>query len=188
MLAASLGEVAACAVRVPTEVVKQRAQAAQFASSRAALGHILSTYRGTRLVRELYRGGGITLLREIPFTIVQFPLWEALRARHAEHFGVAGGGAAIGAGPSAVYGSIAGAIAAGVTTPLDVIKTRLMLATERVSAIEMSRRIVSESGIGALFAGSGPRIAWISIGGFVFLGSYQWAYNTLGRDTETEHL
>jgi solute carrier family 25 S-adenosylmethionine transporter 26 len=33
MLAASLGEVAACAVRVPTEVVKQRAQAGQYPSS-----------------------------------------------------------------------------------------------------------------------------------------------------------
>ena len=38
MLAATLGEIAACAVRVPTEVVKQRAQAKQHPSSRAALG------------------------------------------------------------------------------------------------------------------------------------------------------
>src|SRR3954471_10004427 len=41
MVAASLGEVAACAVRVPTEVVKQRAQAGQYPSSISALQGIL---------------------------------------------------------------------------------------------------------------------------------------------------
>src|ERR1700710_2468896 len=45
MLAASLGEVAACAVRVPTEVVKQRAQAGQYPSSVSALRGILSQHR-----------------------------------------------------------------------------------------------------------------------------------------------
>ena len=46
MLAASLGEVAACAVRVPTEVVKQRAQAGQHGgSSWAALRAILALHR-----------------------------------------------------------------------------------------------------------------------------------------------
>src|SRR5271168_4168673 len=45
MLAASLGEVAACAVRVPTEVVKQRAQAGQHPSSILTLRAILGQYR-----------------------------------------------------------------------------------------------------------------------------------------------
>jgi solute carrier family 25 S-adenosylmethionine transporter 26 len=190
MLAASLGEVAACAVRVPTEVVKQRAQALQFAGSGAALAHILRSYSGARLVRELYRGGGVTLLREVPFTIVQFPLWEALKARHRTFFSSSSSSSAtytVGALPSAVYGSIAGAVAAGVTTPLDVLKTRLMLATERIGAIDMLRQIIRESGVRALFAGLGPRMAWISIGGAVFLGSYQWAYNMLDGEAEMEH-
>ncbi|KAJ4329956.1 S-adenosylmethionine transporter, partial [Ascochyta clinopodiicola] len=71
MLAASLGEVAACAVRVPTEVVKQRAQASQHPSSLAALTHILNQRASHGLAhvwRELYRGWSITIVREVPFT------------------------------------------------------------------------------------------------------------------------
>ena len=190
MLAGSLGEIAGCVIRVPVEVVKQRAQAVHYPSSLAAMQHIIRTNSGTELVRELYRGGGITLLRELPFTMIQFPLWEALKTWHVKRFttNVVSGDLVstrlraadhIGTVPSALYGSLAGAIAAGITTPLDVLKTRLMLLRERVGAATMLRRIIKESGPRALFAGIGPRVVWISAGGAIFLGSYQWAWNTL---------
>lgn len=144
----------------------------------------------------MYRGGGITLLREIPFTIIQFPLWEALKAWHVRRFAVgnghgvgtlketSGSSNAIPALPAALYGSLSGAIAAGITTPLDVLKTRLMLSRERVSAGAMLQQILRDSGPRAFFAGFGPRIMWISAGGAIFLGSYQWAHNMLGGQTE----
>ncbi|KAI2795438.1 hypothetical protein BLOT_016754 [Blomia tropicalis] len=61
----------------PVEVVKQRAQ----------------TYHSTSLtvfcetianggLRSLYRGYGITILREIPFSLIQFPLWEYLKIQY----------------------------------------------------------------------------------------------------------
>ncbi|KAL6703264.1 S-adenosylmethionine transporter [Coniothyrium glycines] len=179
MAAASLGEVAACAVRVPTEVVKQRAQASQHPSSRAALHHILRQRhaRGAAHVwRELYRGWSITVVREVPFTVIQFPLWEALKRYRCAQTGrghVSGleGG---------LLGSVAGAVAAGFTTPLDVLKTRMMLAAEKQPMVTMLRAILRESGPGAFFAGIGPRVGWISAGGAIFLGSYQWASNALG--------
>ncbi|KAF2856257.1 mitochondrial carrier [Plenodomus tracheiphilus IPT5] len=179
MLAASLGEVAACAVRVPTEVVKQRAQARQHPSSLSALRYILDQRASKGFLhvwRELYRGWGITIIREVPFTVIQFPLWEALKRYRLEQTGqdqVSGleGG---------LLGSVAGAVAAGVTTPLDVLKTRMMLAREKQPMVSMLRSILRESGPGAFFAGIGPRIGWISVGGAIFLGSYQWASNRLG--------
>lgn len=179
MVAASAGEVAACAVRVPTEVVKQRAQAVQHPSSAAALAHILAQRR-TRGVghvwRELYRGWSITIVREVPFTVIQFPLWEALKrwrlqgGARKDVSGVEGG----------LLGSVAGAVAAGVTTPLDVLKTRMMLAKEKMPMLAMLRDILRQSGPRAFFAGIGPRVGWISVGGAIFLGSYQWASNVLG--------
>lgn len=197
MLAASLGETAACVVRVPTEVVKQRAQAVQHPSSLAALMHIIRSNQGSEIVRELYRGGGITLLREVPFTIIQFPLWEAMKIWHVRRFSQVSGrpglvdhkgtktdwhaADSIAALPSALYGSLAGAVAAALTCPLDVLKTRLMLSRERVGAFTMLRQILRTSGPGALFAGIAPRTAWISVGGAVFLGSYQWASNLMGE-------
>uniref|UniRef100_A0AAA9SY03 Mitochondrial S-adenosylmethionine carrier protein n=1 Tax=Bos taurus TaxID=9913 RepID=A0AAA9SY03_BOVIN len=59
MLAASVGEVVACLIRVPSEVVKQRAQV----SASSGTFHIFSNI----------------LCQEIPFSLVQFPLWESLK-------------------------------------------------------------------------------------------------------------
>ncbi|KAI9731336.1 MAG: S-adenosylmethionine transporter [Cirrosporium novae-zelandiae] len=183
MLAASLGEVAACAVRVPTEVVKQRAQAGQYARSRQALVSILNRRSNIGLGgvwRELYRGWNATILREVPFTIIQFPLWEGLKTWRVRSSG-RGEDGTVTAIESAVFGSIAGAVAAGVTTPLDVLKTRMMLARERPKGgmVGMLTQILRESGPRAFFAGIGPRMIWISLGGAIFLGSYQWGANVL---------
>ncbi|KAA8904677.1 mitochondrial carrier domain-containing protein [Sphaerosporella brunnea] len=175
MLAASVGEVAACMVRVPTEVIKQRAQASQFASSWAALKHIFTANNGVLNVgRELYRGWGVTVMREIPFTVIQFPLWEGFKKWRAQAKGSK-------ANPveSALFGSFSGAVAAAATTPLDVLKTRLMLAKQRQSALATFRQIVAEEGTGALFRGIMPRVIWISIGGAIFLGAWDFANGTL---------
>ncbi|KAH6861047.1 mitochondrial carrier domain-containing protein [Alternaria rosae] len=183
MAAASAGEVAACAVRVPTEVIKQRAQASQHPSSLSALTFVLQQRHTRGLAHvwmELYRGWSITIIREVPFTVIQFPLWEALkkwrmsRTGRNEVTGLEGG----------LLGSVAGAVAAGVTTPLDVLKTRMMLAREKQPMVQMLGRIMRESGPRAFFAGMGPRVGWISVGGAIFLGSYQWASNALGGVVE----
>ncbi|KAJ6113164.1 S-adenosylmethionine mitochondrial carrier protein [Penicillium capsulatum] len=223
-IASSLGEISACAVRVPTEVVKQRAQAGLFGgSSLLALKDILSlrhaqpqppapaagTAQSTpsaplkrgygQVLRELYRGAGITIAREIPFTVLQFTVWESMKEtyayRYLRHQGASGAVTQeqIPASTSAMFGSVAGAFAAGLTTPLDVIKTRVMLARRGdggdgapVRVKEIVRGIAQE-GFGAFWRGIGPRVAWIGIGGAVFLGSYQWAWNTLeGRCEKKE--
>ena len=184
MLAASLGEVAACAVRVPTEVVKQRAQAGQHASSLAALADVLRRGRASGpagVVRELYRGWTVTVVREVPFTVIQFPLWEALKGRARRRRAAAGlpPGRDVGAVESAAYGSAAGAVAAAATTPLDVLKTRVMLSRSGEGAWAVMRDLLRAHGVRPFFAGIGPRVMWISAGGAIFLGSYQWAVNTL---------
>ncbi|KAL2821623.1 mitochondrial carrier domain-containing protein [Aspergillus granulosus] len=207
-LASSMGEIAACAVRVPTEVIKQRAQAGLFGgSSLAALKDILalrhpdSTGSGAKrgygqVIRELYRGAGITIAREIPFTVLQFTMWEGMKESYAkrrlQHSDSVTGAitAQIPASTSAMFGSVAGAISAGLTTPLDVIKTRVMLArrgdgVERVRIRTIVQEISSE-GFGAFWRGIGPRVTWIGIGGAVFLGSYQWASNTLEGRSKRE--
>ena len=180
MTAASIGEVVACGVRVPTEVIKQRAQALQGRGSWAVLKAVLEQRHQTGVQgvwRELYRGWSITVLREVPFTVIQFPVWEALKTKRRQKTGKD----AISAMESALFGSIAGAIAAGVTTPLDVLKTRMMLAKKKERAWPMASRILKESGPTAFVSGMGPRIAWISAGGAIFLGSYQFAHNELSK-------
>ena len=83
----------------------------------------------------------------------------------------------------ALCGSIAGGIAASITTPLDVVKTRLMLGKDAKGvpyegAVSTLSRVYNEEGFKRLFSGVGPRTMWISIGGFVFFGMYEKAVST----------
>lgn len=198
MLASSLGEIAACAIRVPTEVVKQRAQAGLFGGkSSLAFFDILSLRKtagyGT-MVKELYRGGGVTIMREIPFTILQFTMWEEAKSQWSARQTRLRGRerSMVTASESALFGSLSGAVAAGLTTPLDVLKTRIMLerreagnGTGRMGATGVIQQIAAEEGWRGFFRGFVPRVGWISTGGAIFLGTYQWAANTL-EDTKLE--
>ncbi|KAG7422917.1 S-adenosylmethionine mitochondrial carrier protein, partial [Fusarium oxysporum f. sp. raphani] len=121
MAAASAGEVAACAVRVPTEVVKQRAQAGHHGgSSAAALRAILSRYSSHGFVpmwRELYRVGNHRLPRGAIYCdpVPAMGGYEVLGTTRR-------GGREVTGAESALYGSMAGGLSAALTTPLDVLK------------------------------------------------------------------
>lgn len=170
MASASGGEVVACIVRVPTEVIKQRMQTGQHRSVAQSLRSIIKAEG----IIGLYRGYAMTVFREIPFTCVQFPLYEYFKRTW---------GSKMKRPPSsieaALFGSIAGGTAAAVTTPLDVVKTRIMLSQRRCgdgygTILSTFQTIVKEEGAVALFKGIVPRVTWISIGGAVFLGTYEF--------------
>ncbi|KAL1919757.1 uncharacterized protein VTP21DRAFT_1688 [Calcarisporiella thermophila] len=170
MAAASCGEIAACLIRVPTEVIKQRMQAKQFRTTSDAVNAVFRNEG----VLGFYRGYLSTVFREIPFTCVQFPLYEYLKLSYAELRQ-----RRIEPAEAAVCGSIAGGFAAAVTTPLDVVKTRVMLSHKDATYKKYNgigntfRRIIAEEGFLVLFSGIGPRVLWISIGGSIFLGVYE---------------
>ncbi|KJZ78826.1 hypothetical protein HIM_01599 [Hirsutella minnesotensis 3608] len=160
-------------------------EAAKDALSAAGAGRLAAVWR------ELYRGWAITVFRELPFTAIQFPLWEAMKAwsrkSKRQHQGASSsqikensaGADDVSAVEGALFGSLAGAVAAASTTPLDVLKTRVMLSKERVSIRDVFRTMARNEGVRPFFAGIVPRVTWISLGGAIFLGSYQWAINLM---------
>ncbi|XP_014802254.1 PREDICTED: S-adenosylmethionine mitochondrial carrier protein isoform X3 [Calidris pugnax] len=159
----------ACLIRVPSEVVKQRAQVSPSSSTLRILSHTLY-HEG---IQGLYRGYKSTVLREIPFSLVQFPLWESLKDLWSWKQGHV-----VDSWQSAVCGAFAGGFAAAVTTPLDVAKTRIMLAkagssNARGNVLAALGSIWRTQGLSGLFAGVVPRMAAISLGGFIFLGTYE---------------
>jgi len=175
VVAASVGEMVACLVRVPVEVVKSRTQTGSYglkASSFDALRRVVAAdgFFG------LYRGFGMTIAREIPFTSIQFPLYEFLKTRVSRSLGHR----PLEAYEAALCGSVAGGVAAAITTPLDVLKTRVMLdlrdpSKPSPSPLTRLTSIYKSEGPSALFSGVVPRTLWISAGGAVFLGVYEWS-------------
>lgn len=126
-------------------------------------------------LKLIYRGYWSTVLRDMPFSIVQFPLWEYLKKScsfytEREIYPV----------ESAICGAVAGGVSAAVTTPFDVAKTRIMLANRTLLSSELKipnvlHGVYLENGFRGLFAGLGPRVMWITLGGFIFFGVYEEA-------------
>lgn len=81
---------------------------------------------------------------------------------------------------------MAGSIAAGVTTPVDVAKTRIMLSGDTAAtAVAGTWRVLKEvhrsGGVSALFSGFTPRVTWIGIGGFVYFEAYEYSKEVIQR-------
>ena len=244
MISAGIGECAACFVRVPTEVIKQNMQVMQ-----KKIGGTQSQYHQTiETIRFIFRTEGIggfytgffsTIIREIPFSFIQFPLYEYFKVQvslynksinyitkssEAKQLQISDSGHISNERSSkdtvekkagstsesflyqatpfqaALCGSVSGGIAAAITTPLDVVKTRLMikgnaelsqvtganekeglkpeatrglLKKRRNGVVSTFLRILREEGANKLFSGIGPRTMWISIGGCIFFGAYE---------------
>jgi hypothetical protein len=138
--------------------------------------------------RRLSSGYTALVARNLPFTALQFPIFEHLRSWAWERR--LGGKdrergileTALVAGGSA--GS-AGAVAAWVTTPSDVVKTRMMLTAGSESASSNSwmvtKQVYRERGFVGFFRGALFRSGWTALGSSLYLGTYDGAKLWLRR-------
>ncbi|XP_010793750.1 mitochondrial S-adenosylmethionine carrier protein [Notothenia coriiceps] len=183
MMAASLGEVVACLIRVPTEVVKQRTQASPSSST---YNMLLATLREEGF-RGLYRGYSSTVLREIPFSLVQFPLWEYLKTLWSRRQGHT-----LYSWQSAVCGAFAGAgdylllwerggEGGGREGGWEKEGEEWMAGSSEAEGNipRVLCNVWRSRGLPGLFAGCIPRMTFISVGGFIFLGAYEKVRSTL---------
>lgn len=166
--AAAIGDVAGATVRVPFEVVKQRLQSGVHSSAMGAVKSIIAKEG----VTGFFAGYGSLILRELPFGALQFPAYEYLKKVAARRRG-----RTLETWETSVCGSLAGGFAAGLTTPIDVIKTRLMTqnaANPKYHGVfHGMKTIAAEEGAGALISGISPRVMWMAIGGAIFFGAYE---------------
>ncbi|CAK1590717.1 unnamed protein product [Parnassius mnemosyne] len=172
MFAASVSEVLACVIRVPTEIAKQRKQTYVGMKRLSAVSILMDAYKAEGFRNGLYRGFFSTVARDIPFSLIELPVWELLKTMVKER-----NNGEINGLQSAICGSIAGGFTAAVTTPLDLAKTRIMLAEDYTTTRKLRIRpvltsIYLESGFKGLFAGVVPRMTAFTLGGFVFFGVY----------------
>ncbi|KAF3689088.1 Mitochondrial glutamate carrier 1 [Channa argus] len=146
----------------------------------------------TRGVAGLYRGAGATLMRDVPFSMIYFPLFANLNTLGRNTAGVqCDTQAQAPFWQSFVSGCTAGSVAAVAVTPLDVIKTRLQTLQKGEGEdtyrgiFDCTRRVMKREGPKAFLKGATCRALVIAplfgiAQGIYFLGVGESVLGLLG--------
>ncbi|KAI4384428.1 hypothetical protein MLD38_002587 [Melastoma candidum] len=155
------------AVRIPCEVLKQRLQAGLFDNVGEAL---IATWQQDG-PKGFFRGTGATLCREVPFYVAGMGLYEESKKLVQRVLG-----RDLEPWETIAVGALSGGLAAIVTTPFDVMKTRMMTARGRSLPMSMvAITILRREGPLGLFKGAVPRFFWIAPLGAMNFAGYELA-------------
>ncbi|RVX73256.1 hypothetical protein B0A52_02384 [Exophiala mesophila] len=196
---ASIGaELVSCAILTPAEVLKQNAQMMSASGGRSSSLRVFQQFK--KHPTKLWRGYTALAARNLPYTGLQFPLFEYLKKDFLKRREVSKGGKPVDgiaerALITAMSAGIAGSGAAWITTPIDVVKTRIMLAAStddpvdnrpkqrgmlfegiqgnRKSGFTVAAEVFKKEGIQGLFRGALLRAAWTTFGSGLYLGIYE---------------
>lgn len=172
MISAVCGEVSQTFLRNPFELIKQNMQLGRYNSISQAVTEI---YKINGL-SGFYRGYFVTVMREIPFGIIQYPLYEKLKKRQISKNKTSNINFCL-------CGAIAGGTAGFLTAPIDFLKTRVM--TNRNSSqihtniLSLIKNIYHTEGLLKFFSGVHIRVTYISIGGTMFFGANEYSKKLL---------
>ena len=166
LTAGAAAGLASSLIRVPTEVIKTRRQVGTSAAS--SVRGIVAAHG----VMGLFAGYWSFLLRDLPFDAIEFAGYESLK----QAWGSFADKKDVNGAEAAALGAIAGAFTGAVTTPLDVVKTRLMTSPDLYTGVaQCVRKTVAEEGAMALLKGVEPRVMWIGLGGGCFFSVLETA-------------
>ncbi|KAH3672703.1 hypothetical protein WICMUC_004109 [Wickerhamomyces mucosus] len=199
LLSGFLGDLASSVVYVPSEVLKTRLQLqGRYRNPYFNSGY---NYKGlfdaarTVVYKEgvgtLFFGYKATLCRDLPFSALQFAFYEKFREFAFTFNELDFKKDDLSISYELYTGAAAGGLAGIITTPLDVIKTRIQTqnpssissttvkapaqaAILNTSSIVRGLSIVHKTeGLSGLFSGVGPRFVWTSIQSSIMLLLYQ---------------
>lgn len=157
--------------------------------------HTLARFRSNPLA--LWSGYAALAGRNLPFTALQFPLFERLKEglkMHRERSGVRTGTLLESGAITALSSAAAGGVAAVLTTPVDVIKTRVMLGAAASSTgwTAVAREIVARDTWRGLWRGGSLRAVWTMLGSGLYLSTYEcgriWLARRRGEHVDDKDL
>ncbi|KAH7839700.1 hypothetical protein Vadar_007537 [Vaccinium darrowii] len=165
------------AVRIPCEVLKQRLQAGLFDNVRQA---IVETWKQDGL-KGFFRGTGATLFREVPFYVAGTALYAESK-KATQHLL----GRELEPWETIAVGALSGGLTAVLTTPFDVMKTRMMTAPggRHVSMSLVALSVLRHEGPLGLFKGAVPRFFWIAPLGAMNFAGYELAKKAMEKNKE----
>lgn len=119
---------------------------------------------------SLYQGYSENVLYGFPADVIKFVVYDYL----------SGGRKDLSPTDGATYGAISTGIAQWITTPLDVLRNRIMAEVNDDEIVgthgnyfERLGKIAEEEGVEALFAGTSPRIAKAMLSGALQFAAYE---------------
>lgn len=159
----------AVTLTVPMEFIRTSIQA----SSSPSIGiiKVVKTAIRHRGIKSLWTGLGPTLLRDAPFSAIYWALFEYFRNSFSK----------IIISPPVLHfasGALAGSIAAAVTTPIDVVKTRMQASMGKrnikyLTTLSSIKFILKEEGFKGFLKGLGPRISKVAPSCAIMITSYE---------------
>lgn len=168
---AALAFIACSVVLVPTELLKQRLQAGMYPG---LVSGVRTIFRKEGF-KALYTGYGATLLRDVPYTSLEFGLYSQFK----KIFRSAVNKSKLSSQEEIVLGGIAGGCTGFLTTPLDLAKTRLMTQTtvgsqkQYKGVLDVLTKVFKAEGMRGLFKGSTARVIWLVPFTAVFFGVHE---------------
>uniref|UniRef100_A0A7S3A1G4 Mitochondrial carrier protein n=1 Tax=Rhodosorus marinus TaxID=101924 RepID=A0A7S3A1G4_9RHOD len=175
VLAAVFGDITGSLWLCPSEVIKQQQQSGLYASFASAFQGALKQSG----VAGLYKGYSGLVVRDVPFRVVQLVMyeeckkfWKERNKRETNDI------------ENLVLGAVAGMVGGAATTPLDVVKTRLMTQGSTRTykgALDCVKQTVQAEGIPGLFRGVGPRVLLIAPSCAIFFVAYEATIRALKR-------
>jgi len=194
-IAAALANTIACVLRVPYEVLKARLQSGAASNLVVAvqqvsgLEGILSLFSGGKLMSQIIRDVPYAMLTAVCYDILQTHVFNAKVAgqssgSNANQSKGKGGGI----GQDMISGAIAGGVSTFLTTPMDVLKTRLMAGRQSYGSVNNAlAALLKEEGMVALFSGWQSRLLHKIPANGLFFVAYEFFRFVLGAvETRSE--
>ncbi|EEQ98160.1 conserved hypothetical protein [Perkinsus marinus ATCC 50983] len=177
-ISGALAEMTGACIRLPMEVLKQRMQTGRYENLRVALRSTIKSPLGFINGRVFVAQ---TILHDIPFGIIQWTAFETITHRVETKRSNDG---STGPWVHLAAGTLSGSIAAVLTNPMDVVKTRVVTTpmSEGTPAISsVIRSIHAEGGARGFLRGSLLRLLHVAPSNGVYLALFSFLNSTLAN-------
>jgi len=197
MGAGGLARLMAVTIVSPLELIRTKMQSQKMPWS--DVHKCLKDLVKTQGVKGLWNGYTATLLRDVPFSALYWPLYEQSKAILNLYTGQRDS-----IPVNFVSGAVAGSVASTVTLPFDVIKTikQIEMGEKDIMGVKpgrsrgnltIAKELISELGVKGMFSGLTPRLLKVAPACAIMISSYEFCkgyfkQHNIDREKNSQNL